>query len=231
MNPSGTGYNQNAYNAQMMQLLQQAYRNQNTQQPPQVNLSIQAPPQQTTPMLSNPMYGVSQLGVQNHLPISSSRELSANEQADIKQAQQEQWWPSLTRNYGSKPTDFMANPAKKGFLNGLLSAGILGGFGALMGRLFASDSRTLMIDATEAKIAAEKAARKASHKKGALIGLAIGAGLGLLSSISAGLSQARKNGTYEELMTRFPEGSKMRDIMSDSALQSSMNRAAMRKRR
>jgi len=220
-------------NANMAQLIAQAGLNTVATPTIQIPYQFQMPTQtystaNTIPGLSNPVYGISQMGIQSHMPVQKNRPLTVGEKVEIDRASQ-RWWPVLTTHYGSSPTALMAHPVKKGILNGLLSAGVLGGLGLLLGRAFAG-GEGYFIMGDEAKVAAAKAARKATLKKGGRIGLYIGLGLGLLSGIGAGLGQARKNGTYAELMSRFPEGADVRDILSDSAYQAGLTRSAMRSR-
>lgn len=225
---------QNTYNPQQamqQQLLQNIQAQLSTLQA-STNTQKQAAPSYNTStnfrQPNNAMYGIQQLGIQNHLPVNKERQLTEKERDKIEEAQRKNWLPGLTRNLGSDPTDYMANPLKVGIVKSLISGAFLGGLGVFIGRMMGHSDDLIEVAGSIDKA---KVAIKNLKNRNRKIGLLIGIGFGLLGGIGAALKQARKNGSYEHLMARFPEGATMRDLLSDPALQASLDRHAMRHRR
>jgi hypothetical protein len=165
-------------------------------------LAVQAPPADMavfsqpapSPVNRPGAYGIRNYGVQSYLPVAERRELAPEERADAKQGLS-QWWPKIGAGYSTPMSQLLASPTKSGILTG----GMVGLFGALMG---------------------------ASMRHSAAIA-GFGSLGALLGGVLGFIGRRQENENILDLMGRFPPGATKRDMLSDPVYQSDLNRRAM----
>ena len=141
--------------------------------------------------------------LQSWLPVQKARQLSAEEEAEIAEAQNK----ILPRIFKSEADPISEDMASPWLLGGATSGALAGGaVGTLLGRL---------IDAGRDKDDAW------ATGLGLLLGGVGGGGLGYIK-------RKRKNETLRDRMRRLPEGATRRDMMSDPVYQREIDRRMLR---
>jgi len=135
----------------------------------------------------------SNIGVQSFIPVLKKRELSENENENIKKSKS-RLLPKIFKSYKTPAHELMASPVKQGLLAAL--AGGTGG-GLLGYGLGGKDPRVTAA--------------------GALAG-------STLAGILQYYSRKQQNENIEDLMSRTPENSTYRDILSDPVEQKKRDR-------
>ena len=136
-------------------------------------------------------YGVQSIALRDDLPISERRELSSAEQKQVEEGLSN-WIPKISPGYNTKPTELLASPEKVGFLSALGLGGI------------ASVLTGTMLTLKDGFAGADP-----------LITGAVALFTGTIGFIGGFFSQRNSNENTLDMIKRLPEGSTMRDMLSD----------------
>jgi hypothetical protein len=142
-------------------------------------------------------YGIDAVGVQNYLPVQEKRQLTPEEQVEIRE-NLSNWLPTLFPSYGTKAPELLADPVKTGVLTGGLTGTVTGGLAGAMQLLFAHGDVSGIT---------------------ALVAGGVGAVTGLLSGVMSYFRRNQENSDIIDLMKRLPPGATKRDLLADPVYQ------------